>query len=95
MPRRIPDYPDAYAPWNLVSSFGSIVSIVSTILFIYILFDLLSRENNIVSNNYWRVPAFFESSITRPSTTESASSLEWALSSPPAFHSHTVIPLQS
>jgi heme/copper-type cytochrome/quinol oxidase subunit 1 len=94
MPRRVPDYPDAYAPWNLVSSFGSIVSIVATLLFIYILFDLLSRENNTVSNNYWRVPAFFESS-TMGSMTESASTLEWVTSSPPAFHTHTVIPVQS
>ncbi len=37
MPRRIPDYPDAYALWNTISSFGSIISIVSAFLFFYIL----------------------------------------------------------
>ena len=37
MPRRIPDYPDAYAGWNAVSSFGSLISVVATIIFGYIL----------------------------------------------------------
>jgi cytochrome c oxidase subunit I len=32
-PRRIPDYPDAFKGWNEISSYGSIVSIFSTIIF--------------------------------------------------------------
>ena len=36
MPRRISDYPDAFAGWNLISSFGSIVSVVAAWLFLYI-----------------------------------------------------------
>jgi len=36
MPRRIPDYPDAFADWNYIASFGSYISILSTLLFFYI-----------------------------------------------------------
>jgi len=94
MPRRIPDYPDAFTPWNEVSSFGSLISIGSTLLFIYILFDLLSRQEYILSNNYWNYPAFFEST-TCLSSINTASSLEWALSSPPSFHCFNTLPTQS
>ena len=37
MPRRIPDYPDAYALWNSISSFGSIFSLVGTLFFFYVI----------------------------------------------------------
>jgi len=39
MPRRIPDYPDAFAQWNQIASFGSSISAVSFILFIYIVYN--------------------------------------------------------
>jgi cytochrome c oxidase subunit 1 len=38
MPRRIPDYPDAYAGWNMVASFGSYLSAVSSVFFFYIVY---------------------------------------------------------
>jgi len=36
MPRRIPDYPDAFLLWNQVASFGSFISAGATILFFFI-----------------------------------------------------------
>ena len=41
MPRRISDYPDAFAGWNFISSFGSIVSVIATLLFLYIVYNQL------------------------------------------------------
>jgi cytochrome c oxidase subunit 1 len=51
MPRRIPDYPDAYAGWNFVASFGSYISVVSVIVFIFTIFFALttSEEKTVVS----------------------------------------------
>ncbi len=45
MPRRIPDYPDAFAGWNAVSSFGSNISIISVCLFFYIVYYTLTSNN--------------------------------------------------
>jgi cytochrome c oxidase subunit I len=38
MPRRVPDYPDAYAGWNFVSSIGSSISIGATCIFLFNVF---------------------------------------------------------
>ena len=38
MPRRIPDYPDAYNIYNNWSSYGSIISVLGSIFFFYIIF---------------------------------------------------------
>jgi cytochrome c oxidase subunit 1 len=40
MPRRIPDFPDEFATWNAVASFGSMISVWSVLLFIYIITTL-------------------------------------------------------
>lgn len=38
MPRRIPDFPDAFATWNAVASFGSYLSIISLLVFFLIIY---------------------------------------------------------
>ena len=45
MPRRIPDYADAYSAFNTVASFGSLLSVMSALLFFYIAYNTLAQSN--------------------------------------------------
>jgi len=94
MPRRIPDYPDAFAGWNLVASYGSIMSVVAVAVFIYVIYDQLVN-GKAVSNNPWRIPAFFESTAEFNLNANIASSLEWSLQSPPAHHAYNMLPAET
>ncbi|HXQ50854.1 MAG TPA: cytochrome c oxidase subunit I [Stellaceae bacterium] len=76
MPRRISDYPDAFAGWNMVASIGSYISGASTLFFIFIIFHTLLAGKR-VGNNYWGA---------------GATTLEWTLTSPPPFHSYDELP---
>ncbi|HEX9568950.1 MAG TPA: cytochrome c oxidase subunit I [Rhodospirillales bacterium] len=76
MPRRIPDYPDAYAGWNMVASIGSYISAVGVVLFLYICWRTFTAGAR-VAENPWGA---------------GATTLEWTLSSPPPFHSYDELP---
>jgi len=93
MPRRISDYPDAFSGWNLISSYGSIISVVATGLFLFIVYKQLV-EGNATSRNPWLTPQFYSDSL-QALLNRSYPSLEWALSSPPKPHAFTSLPLQS
>jgi heme/copper-type cytochrome/quinol oxidase subunit 1 len=46
MPRRIPDYPDAFFVYNKMASWGSYISAWSTLFFFFVLFDAFITSNN-------------------------------------------------
>jgi len=93
MPRRISDYPDAFAGWNLISSFGSIISVVAAWLFLYIVYVQLVEGE--AANRYPWLTAQFYSDTLRVLLNRNYPSLEWALSSPPKPHAFVSLPLQS
>jgi hypothetical protein len=93
MPRRISDYPDAFAGWNLISSLGSILSVVATGLFLYIVYVQLV-EGNAASRYPWLTPQLYSDSL-QTLLNRSYNGLEWALSSPPKPHAFVSLPLQS
>ena len=92
-PRRISDYPDAFAGWNLVSSWGSIISVIATALFLYIVYEQLVY-GKAVSRNPWLAPQFFYD-LLQVLLNRAYNSLEWALNSPPKPHPFISLPLQS
>jgi cytochrome c oxidase subunit 1 len=53
MPRRIPDFPDSYTQWNTIASVGSMITMVSTVFFAYVIFDCFT-SNNRAGYNTWR-----------------------------------------
>jgi cytochrome c oxidase subunit 1 len=93
MPRRISDYPDAFAGWNFVSSYGSIISVVATFLFLYIVYVQLV-EGSATSKYPWLTPQFF-SDLFQTLFNRNFNSLEWSLNSPPKPHAFVSLPLQS
>jgi len=54
MPRRVPDYADAFSGWNSVASFGSYISAISMILFFYIVYITLTKGTPVNSKNVWK-----------------------------------------
>lgn len=94
MPRRIPDYPDAFSGWNAISSFGSLVSVIATILFGYILYDILSSEKY-SSNNPWSVITYFYSVTEYKEENQHINTIEWTIASPIPFHAFKLLPIQA
>lgn len=77
MPRRYPDYPDAFAFWNQISSIGAFISFTSTIFFVVMaLYTVFAGRR--VGANQWG---------------EGATTLEWTVSSPPPFHTFEDLPV--
>lgn len=46
MPRRIPDYPDAYTSFNTLATFGAFISVVATFYFFSLVYTALSASDS-------------------------------------------------
>jgi len=76
MQRRVPDYADAFAGWNWISSMGSYASAAGVIVFLFCVAQAFARKIP-AGNNPWGV---------------GADTLEWTLPSPPPFHQYMELP---
>jgi len=77
MPRRYVDYPEAFAYWNWWSSVGSYITAAGTLVFVLGMLYAYFGARQRAGNNPWGV---------------GATTLEWQLPSPPAFHSYDTLP---
>jgi cytochrome c oxidase subunit I len=77
MPRRYPDYPDAFAGWNMVSSIGAGISGIATLVFFYVVFRVFTSKERLPAN-YWG---------------EGATTLEWVVPSPAPHHTFEDVPV--
>ncbi|WP_324750745.1 cytochrome c oxidase subunit I [Sphingomonas sp. LY54] len=76
MPRRYPDYPDAFGGWNEIASFGYAVMAVGMLFFfLNVIWSLMFGRK--APDNPWG---------------EGATTLEWTLSSPPPYHQFETLP---
>ena len=50
MPRRIPDYPDAFAGWNAIASFGSYISGIGLLVFFYVVYVAFTSGDLVEQN---------------------------------------------
>jgi len=88
MPRRIPDYPDAYAQWNWIASLGSMISVISGLLVLFIVYDSFNNKLK-VNKYYWYTPDFFSDYNIQ---TVKTNSIEWMVNSPAEEHTYIQLP---
>ena len=93
MPRRIGDYPDAFAGWNLISSFGSILSVASIGLFLYIIYVKFVNGKAVFDLPWSNFKYFYD--ILKVLLNRMFDNLEWCLDNPPKPHAFTSLPVQS
>ena len=105
MPRRIPDYPDAFYGWNFVSSIGSMITVIATVIFVVIIYKLFTTNNNLVSDikleeghnfinkNPWIDAPYFVSEKSLFTNTPFANTLDYAVGSPIPTHVFNNLPV--
>jgi cytochrome c oxidase subunit 1 len=70
MPRRYIDYPDIFAEWNMVSTWGAYATMASTVFFLLMTLYVMFAGRKSVANPWG----------------EGATTLEWTVASPAPFH---------
>ena len=76
MPRRYVDYPDAFAGWNMVASFGSLISVVGVVIFFIVIIEAFNSRRK-AENSPWG---------------DGGKTIEWLTTSPPPFHTFDELP---
>lgn len=97
MARRIPEYADGYVGYNKIATWGSTITILSTIIFIIIIRNSLISENTNESKTSVRVykeedskevinKDYYNKEDSEENKTVSNTTLEWNVGNPPSHH---------
>lgn len=76
MPRRYIDYPEAFAYWNKISSYGAFIAFASFVFFLGVLAYTILAGRRVHETAYWG----------------DTQTLEWGLSNPPPEHTFEELP---
>jgi cytochrome c oxidase subunit 1 len=71
MPRRIPDYPDAFGPFNYIASIGSMISFVASLFFFYVVYVSITRGRSNEKVAQFMTSPYFENLLARFNTSNS------------------------
>jgi cytochrome c oxidase subunit 1 len=77
VPRRLADYPEAFAGWNFVASIGAYIGFASALFFVFVVCHTLFARKRAGANPWG----------------EGATTLEWQLPSPAPHHTYDEIPV--
>jgi cytochrome c oxidase subunit 1 len=77
MPRRYIDYPEAFAFWNEISTYGALISGLSFVFFLYVVWYTVTKGEKVEQPNYWE---------------DEQPTLEWTLPNPPPEHTFETLP---
>lgn len=101
-PRRINDYPDAFASWNYLASIGAMMSLSSFLLFLFIIYKQFTNRipaptytyPNFYPNSYYFY-LFYKNQISKKSSRYGKydRDLEFLLPNPPRFHAFNELPI--
>ena len=95
-PRRINDYPDAFASWNYISSIGSMISLISFFVFLYLVYRQFTDQ---IPAPLYTYPQYYPNTYyfnlfqkqTLPHHYDR--DLEFLLPNPPKFHAFNELPV--
>ena len=78
MPRRVIDYPTAFAGWNHLISIGAYIGAAAFVFGMGVIIYTLMAGRRVTAENYWG---------------PGATTLEWTVPTPPPYHTFERLPL--
>jgi len=101
MPRRIPGYPEIFEDLNKISTYGSYISLISTMYFFFIVIKMFVDKNRFYSSEWVVGGVMSVRNVKRKKSVgfgeilelPGYQTMEWMLSNPPRNHNFNLLPV--